>query len=223
MRTATLRRQRDDATIEALFRAEFVSMVRLAYRLVGNSHEAEEVVQYSFAEIHRRFDELKRPGAYLRTTVVLRCRSVLRRRRVMQSITRQAGSGHIAQGARIMSEFTDAIDRDLHLIADNAAPSPNAWAEFQHRIATQENQPEMELIMLDEKYLLQADWESAVGWQFSDVKCDAGSPDRVVCSYSIQDSITKAHGLGPYPGNSFLIQISQAQIVGVTHNFNASS
>ena len=60
-------------------------MVRLAYTLVGNNEEAEELVQDSFAEVHRRRDEIRQPGAYLRTTVVSRCRSLLRRRRVMQS------------------------------------------------------------------------------------------------------------------------------------------
>lgn len=71
-------------TIEALFRAEYVPMVRLAYTIVGNNAEAEELVQDSFAELHRRFDEVRKPGAYLRTTVVSRCRSLLRRRRVRQ-------------------------------------------------------------------------------------------------------------------------------------------
>ena len=84
MRTATLRR-RDADTVEALFRAEYVGMVRLAYTLVGSNEEAEELVQDSFAEVHRRFDEIRKPGAYLRRTVISRCRSLLRRRRVMQS------------------------------------------------------------------------------------------------------------------------------------------
>ena len=80
------RRHRDTTAdaVEELFRVEYVPMVRLAFTLVGNNAEAEEVVQDSFAEIHRRRDEVRRPGAYLRTTVVLRCRTLLRRRRVMQ-------------------------------------------------------------------------------------------------------------------------------------------
>jgi len=77
-------RLRDVDTIEALFRAEYVPMVRLAYTLVGNNAEAEELVQDSFAEVHRRRDDIRQPGAYLRTSVVSRCRSLLRRRRVMQ-------------------------------------------------------------------------------------------------------------------------------------------
>lgn len=72
-------------TIEALWRAEFVPMVRLAYTLIGDNAEAEEVVQDSFAEVHRLRDEIRAPGAYLRTTVMMRCRSLLRRRQVMRS------------------------------------------------------------------------------------------------------------------------------------------
>ena len=84
VRTVSKRPQGGE-TIEALFRAEYVGMVRLAYTLVGNNAEAEELVQDSFGEVHRHFDDIRQPGAYLRTTVVSRCRSLLRRRRVMQS------------------------------------------------------------------------------------------------------------------------------------------
>ena len=77
-------RQGPAASLEVLYRAEYTGMVRLAFTLIGNNAEAEEVVQDSFVEISRRFDELEQPGAYLRTVVVSRCRSHLRRRRVMQ-------------------------------------------------------------------------------------------------------------------------------------------
>ncbi len=84
LRVSSVRRHGGD-TVEALFRAEYVGMVRLAYTLVGNTAEAEELVQDSFAEVHRHLEDIRRPGAYLRQTVVMRCRSLLRRRRVMQS------------------------------------------------------------------------------------------------------------------------------------------
>ena len=84
LRTMRSTRTTGAGTLEALFRAEYGPMVRLAYTLVGNNAEAEELVQDSFAELHLRFDHTRHPGAYLRTTVVNRCRSLLRRRRVMQ-------------------------------------------------------------------------------------------------------------------------------------------
>lgn len=76
------------ATLEALYRAEYTGMARLAFTLIGNAAEAEEVVQESFVDISLRLDEpgtrIREPGAYLRTIVVGRCRSLIRRRRLMQ-------------------------------------------------------------------------------------------------------------------------------------------
>lgn len=71
-------------TLEALYRAEYVGMVRLAFTLVGTNAEAEEIVQDSFVEISRRLEDLRQPGAYLRAVVVSRCRSTLRRRRLTE-------------------------------------------------------------------------------------------------------------------------------------------
>lgn len=71
--------------VEALYRAEYDGMVRLAFLLISSGAEAEELVQDSFVEILRRFDEIRRPGAYLRSAVVSRCRSTLRRRRIAAS------------------------------------------------------------------------------------------------------------------------------------------
>ena len=71
-----------DERFEQLFRDEQRHMTRLAYTLIGNAAEAEEVVQDGFVDVYRRFDEIRKPGAYLRTAVVNNCRSLLRRRRV---------------------------------------------------------------------------------------------------------------------------------------------
>ena len=70
------------AGLDALYRVEYAGMVRLAYTLLANNAEAEEIVQDSFVEVHRRWPELRRPGAYLRCAVVSRCRSALQRRKM---------------------------------------------------------------------------------------------------------------------------------------------
>jgi RNA polymerase sigma factor (sigma-70 family) len=75
------------AALEALYRAEYVGMVRLAFTLVGTNAEAEEIVQDSFVEVARHVADLHRPGAYLRAVVVNRCRSALRRRRLVAQRT----------------------------------------------------------------------------------------------------------------------------------------
>ncbi len=69
--------------LEQLYAVEYTGMVRLAYTLVGSNAEAEDLVQDSFVEVAGRMDEIRKPGAYLRSAVVSRCRSALRRRRVM--------------------------------------------------------------------------------------------------------------------------------------------
>ena len=74
----------DTAALEDLYRSEYAGMVRLAFTLVGNNAEAEDLVQDSFVEVSRRLADIHKPGAYLRSAVVSRCRSALRRRRVME-------------------------------------------------------------------------------------------------------------------------------------------
>ena len=70
------------AQLDALYRVEYAGMVRLAYTLLASNAEAEEIVQDSFVEVYRRWHEVLKPGAYLRCTVVSRCRSALRRRKM---------------------------------------------------------------------------------------------------------------------------------------------
>ena len=70
------------AHLDALYRVEYAGMVRLAYTLLANNAEAEEIVQDAFVEVHRRWSEIRKPGAYLRSAVVSRCRSALQRRRL---------------------------------------------------------------------------------------------------------------------------------------------
>ncbi|MFK7916530.1 MAG: RNA polymerase sigma factor [Ilumatobacter sp.] len=72
-----------EGVLERLYAVEYTGMVRLAYTLVGSNAEAEDLVQDSFVEVARRLDEIRKPGAYLRSAVVSRCRSALRRCRVM--------------------------------------------------------------------------------------------------------------------------------------------
>ena len=93
--------------LDSLYRAEYAGMVRLAYLLVSDNADAEELVQESFVDVFRRLDEIRRPGAYLRTAVVSRCRSVLRRRRLVAATPppRPAELGDEA------GELWDVLDR----------------------------------------------------------------------------------------------------------------
>ncbi|OEU96239.1 SigE family RNA polymerase sigma factor [Streptomyces oceani] len=78
-------------TLDDLYRARRLDMVRLAVFLVDDRHTAEDVVQDAFAAVCRRhgtaLDDLNDAAAYLRTAVVNAARSVLRRRRTRREHT----------------------------------------------------------------------------------------------------------------------------------------
>ena len=66
--------------IDRLYKAEYLPMLRLAHLLIGSTEAAEEVVQEAFIVVYRRRQTIENLGGYLRTTVVNRCYSELRRR-----------------------------------------------------------------------------------------------------------------------------------------------
>ena len=76
-----------DEAVAALYAASYRPLVRLAVLLMGSTAEAEELVQDSFVALHGRWWRLRDPdkaSAYLRSTVVNRCRSALRHRGVVE-------------------------------------------------------------------------------------------------------------------------------------------
>ena len=76
------------ASIEEVFDAEWLGMLRLAVLLVDDRASAEDVVQEAFAGLHRHWGELagpERAGAYLRRAVINGARSTLRRRRTARA------------------------------------------------------------------------------------------------------------------------------------------
>ena len=69
----------DDGELGDLFSRAYLPMVRLAHLITGSNAIAEELVQDAFAAVLPRVGHLDNPTAYLRTTVVNRCRSWGRR------------------------------------------------------------------------------------------------------------------------------------------------
>jgi RNA polymerase sigma-70 factor (sigma-E family) len=63
-----------------LYRDQYGPMVRLAHLLTMSNSVAEELVQDAFVGVHRKWDQIDVPRAYLRTTVMNACRSHHRRR-----------------------------------------------------------------------------------------------------------------------------------------------
>jgi RNA polymerase sigma-70 factor (sigma-E family) len=84
---------RTELDVDQLYTAHWRYLVRLAVLLVDDVASAEDVVQDAFIALHRRADGLRDPEAalaYLRTTVLNRSRSVLRRRQVARRHLRVA-------------------------------------------------------------------------------------------------------------------------------------
>ncbi|HTZ26929.1 MAG TPA: SigE family RNA polymerase sigma factor [Streptosporangiaceae bacterium] len=73
------------AAVAALYQASAVSLIRLAYVMLGDRPSAEDVVQEAFCGLYRRWDRLADADSalyYVRSSVLNGCRSVLRSRAV---------------------------------------------------------------------------------------------------------------------------------------------
>lgn len=73
------------SVVADLFAAHYDALFRLAYAIVGDAGNAEEIVMDAYVKVFsgwKTFRTLDRPEFYLRKVVVNLCRSKLRRRRV---------------------------------------------------------------------------------------------------------------------------------------------
>lgn len=89
---------RDAGTVDALFARHYPQLVRLAVQFVDDVESAEDVVQDVFAALHPdrvRGDALQ----YLRTAVVNRARSMLRRRKVARLFASRPARPELAEPA----------------------------------------------------------------------------------------------------------------------------
>jgi RNA polymerase sigma factor (sigma-70 family) len=69
----------DPGSLEAVYRASRLALTRLAYLLVGDRNEAEDVVQSVFTTAAARWDRIEEPCAYLRRAVINRAQDAHRR------------------------------------------------------------------------------------------------------------------------------------------------
>ena len=77
-----------DEAITRLFAAHYRPLVRLATLLLHDQGAAEEIVQDGYVALHGRWSRLRdadKALGYLRISVVNRCRSALRHRRVVEA------------------------------------------------------------------------------------------------------------------------------------------
>ncbi|MGI9610653.1 MAG: hypothetical protein ACR2NL_10220 [Acidimicrobiia bacterium] len=73
---------------------------------------------------------------------------------------------------------------------------------------------------LDElDFAFNADFDRVTGVQLTDTECATGSPDRVRCTYTWENAWSQALGDDRYTGNSFVFDIAEGQIEGLTNTF----
>lgn len=78
-------RQSAEAAVGALYEAQALGLIRMAYVTLGDLPSAEDVVQEAFCSLYRRWDRLKDTESalyYVRASVLNNCRSALRRQAV---------------------------------------------------------------------------------------------------------------------------------------------
>jgi len=69
----------EQPALEAVYRSSSLALTRLAYLLVGDRSEAEDIVQSVFVSAVTRWPTIDEPSAYLRRAVVNRANDVHRR------------------------------------------------------------------------------------------------------------------------------------------------
>jgi RNA polymerase sigma factor (sigma-70 family) len=82
--------------LEAVYESSWLALTRLAYLLVGDRREAEDIVQSVFATAVPHWDTINQPAAYLRRAVINRANDA-HRRSFRQVATRVGGSGSIGE------------------------------------------------------------------------------------------------------------------------------
>jgi RNA polymerase sigma factor (sigma-70 family) len=96
--------------VEGLFRRHYAELLRLAVVMLGSREAAEDAVQEAFVSLHRNWRSLRDPGAaeaYLRSAVLNRCRSWVRRQ-----VTQRAPRPLMLVREQQESSEDTAVDRD---------------------------------------------------------------------------------------------------------------
>lgn len=112
---------KEDARVAVsnLYSRHWVGLVRLAVLVTDDQQAAEDVVQEAFMQLYQRWPLRESEAAigYLRTTVLNRCRSLLRRRRVARLYTPpHAAPGSSAESAAVLGEERTQVQRALQAL-----------------------------------------------------------------------------------------------------------
>jgi RNA polymerase sigma-70 factor (sigma-E family) len=107
--------------VSALYRAQAVGLIRLAYLMLGDRAAAEDVVQDAFCGLYRNWDRLTDPSgalAYVRSSVLNGCRTALRRRALGRRVTEYQPPAGSAEAAVLGREERQEVMRAVRRLPD---------------------------------------------------------------------------------------------------------
>ena len=109
-----------EAAVSGLYQASALSLIRLAYVMLGDLPSAEDVVQEAFVGLYRHWDRLRaadEAAYYVRASVLNGCRSVLRRRAVRRRPLAEQPPTPSAEAVVLGGEERDEVIRALGRLA----------------------------------------------------------------------------------------------------------
>jgi RNA polymerase sigma-70 factor (sigma-E family) len=110
-----------EAAVGALYRAQAVGLIRLAYLMLGDRAAAEDVVQDAFFGLYRNWARLADPSgalAYVRSSVLNGCRTALRRRALGRRFTEYQPPSGSAEAAVLSREERQEVLRAVRRLPD---------------------------------------------------------------------------------------------------------
>jgi RNA polymerase sigma-70 factor (sigma-E family) len=105
-----------EQAVTVLYQVHALGLIRLAHIMLGDRPSAEDVVQEAFCGLYRRWSALSDAGsavAYVRSSVLNGCRSVLRRRSRPRAWPASEPAGISAEAAAISLEERHEVIRAL--------------------------------------------------------------------------------------------------------------
>jgi RNA polymerase sigma-70 factor (sigma-E family) len=105
--------------VTALYSDHAVSLIRLAYLMLGDRPAAEDAVQDAFIGLYRHWDRLDDPGralGYVRTAVLNGCRSTLRRQATGRKLALHQAPEASAEAAVLSREEREEVMRAVRAL-----------------------------------------------------------------------------------------------------------
>jgi RNA polymerase sigma-70 factor (sigma-E family) len=109
------------AVVTALYAEHALGLMRLAHIMLGSPSAAEDVVQEAFCGLYRRWPHLSdhaKALAYVRSSVLNGCRSVLRRRATVELAEVHQPPAGSAEAALLTAEERREVLRALRALPD---------------------------------------------------------------------------------------------------------